>query len=242
MIPRLALIGLALAVLSAAGCNDTASSSSSEQADSLAAAAPADSQQAARTAPDAPDNGKSVEERVAEASTAARVKIALLETQALEDFTFEPRVKGDRLTLRGDVATRTQREKAADVAEDVDGVDEVTNKLLVAGREVKPPEQEESPEQIAEAQTSQKNEQSAASSNTSDQKDTSAQQQSGDGKKASSDQKKKKASSDAEYYTVKSGDSLWNIARKHDTSVSKIKQLNNLSSNSLHPGDELRVR
>jgi LysM repeat protein len=109
----------------------------------------------------------------------------------------------------------------------------------VAGREVKPPEQEESPEQIAEAQTSQKNEQSAASSNTSDQKDTSAQQQSGDGKKASSDQK---ASSDAEYYTVKSGDSLWNIARKHDTSVSKIKQLNNLSSNSLHPGDELRVR
>ncbi|MDX2227507.1 MAG: LysM peptidoglycan-binding domain-containing protein [Verrucomicrobiae bacterium] len=42
-------------------------------------------------------------------------------------------------------------------------------------------------------------------------------------------------------YTVVSGDSLWKIARKHNTSVSKIKELNSLTSEKLKPGQTLTV-
>ena len=42
-------------------------------------------------------------------------------------------------------------------------------------------------------------------------------------------------------YTVKSGDTLWNIAKKYDITVNELKQLNNLSSNSLKIGQKLKI-
>ena len=42
-------------------------------------------------------------------------------------------------------------------------------------------------------------------------------------------------------YTVKSGDSLWNIARKYNTTVDAIKSLNNLTSDNLSIGQTLRI-
>ena len=42
-------------------------------------------------------------------------------------------------------------------------------------------------------------------------------------------------------YLVKSGDSLWKIAQSHHTSVSAIKQANNLSGESLKIGQKLKV-
>lgn len=43
------------------------------------------------------------------------------------------------------------------------------------------------------------------------------------------------------YYTVKSGDSLWSIARKFGTTVDELKQLNNLSGNLLNIGQNLLI-
>jgi membrane-bound lytic murein transglycosylase D len=43
------------------------------------------------------------------------------------------------------------------------------------------------------------------------------------------------------YYSVKSGESLYSIAQKHSTSVAKLKSLNNLKSNKIIAGQQLRV-
>lgn len=43
------------------------------------------------------------------------------------------------------------------------------------------------------------------------------------------------------YYVVKSGDTLWSIARKFNVSIDDIKALNNLSSNNLSIGMTLKI-
>lgn len=45
----------------------------------------------------------------------------------------------------------------------------------------------------------------------------------------------------AEEYRVRSGDSLWTIARRHDTTVDALMSLNGLSSSRLLPGQSLRI-
>ncbi|MGN5651041.1 LysM peptidoglycan-binding domain-containing protein [Bacillus sp. Brlt_9] len=46
----------------------------------------------------------------------------------------------------------------------------------------------------------------------------------------------------AETYSVMSGDSLWKISRQYNTKVQALKELNNLKSNLIHPGQKLTVR
>ena len=43
------------------------------------------------------------------------------------------------------------------------------------------------------------------------------------------------------YYTVKSGDSVWSIAKKYDTTVDELKRINNLTSNTLSIGQILKL-
>jgi LysM repeat protein len=44
-----------------------------------------------------------------------------------------------------------------------------------------------------------------------------------------------------EYYVVREGDSLWEIARQFDMDSKKLKKLNGLASNVIHPGDRLQI-
>jgi len=44
------------------------------------------------------------------------------------------------------------------------------------------------------------------------------------------------------YHTVRSGESLWTIAKKYQASVDRLKSLNGLRSGALRPGQRLRVR
>src|SRR5690625_4316691 len=47
---------------------------------------------------------------------------------------------------------------------------------------------------------------------------------------------------DAATYKVQSGDSLWNIALKHETTVSHLKALNNLTSDIIFPNQILKTK
>jgi Tfp pilus assembly protein FimV len=42
-------------------------------------------------------------------------------------------------------------------------------------------------------------------------------------------------------YRVRSGDSLWAIARRHGTTVDRLRTANRLSSSTLRPGQELVI-
>ncbi|MBP2098787.1 LysM peptidoglycan-binding domain-containing protein, partial [Enterococcus rivorum] len=49
------------------------------------------------------------------------------------------------------------------------------------------------------------------------------------------------ASQAGKTHTVKSGDTLWGLSAKYGTSVQRIKQLNNLSSDTIYVGQKLKV-
>ncbi len=44
------------------------------------------------------------------------------------------------------------------------------------------------------------------------------------------------------YHTVQKGDNLYNIARKYKTTVAQIKAANNMKSDTIYPGQKLRLR
>ena len=45
----------------------------------------------------------------------------------------------------------------------------------------------------------------------------------------------------SDYYVVQKGDSLWSISKKFNTTVEKLKDLNNLSTNTLNVGQVLKL-
>lgn len=49
-------------------------------------------------------------------------------------------------------------------------------------------------------------------------------------------------SKSSDIYIVKKGDTLWDIARKYNISVSELKELNNLSTNLLKIGQSLKIK
>lgn len=79
-------------------------------------------------------DARSVSQRLADASVAARAKQALARHQALRRFDFSASVVRGRLTLGGDVNTREQHRAAARVTSALDGVAAVTNDVTVDGR------------------------------------------------------------------------------------------------------------
>ena len=49
-------------------------------------------------------------------------------------------------------------------------------------------------------------------------------------------------SNSSDFYTVKAGDSLWKIAMGNDLTVSHLKQMNNLTTNTIYVGQQLRIK
>jgi membrane-bound lytic murein transglycosylase D len=52
---------------------------------------------------------------------------------------------------------------------------------------------------------------------------------------------KKKQLKKGTYYTVKRGDTLWDIAKKYNISIQELRKLNNMRGSRIRPGDRIRV-
>lgn len=191
-------------------------------------------------APGTPARSGSVRQRVEDASLATKIRIALAEEQGLGRYAFDPEVQEGRVTLQGDVETNAQREQAAEIAAEVEGVEAINNQVTIGGQPVVA--EQEMPELDQEEAPATDDEPVVAEGpdETSEQQEPDTDE--GPAEPESPEEEPAEEESSEEYYVVQSGDNLWTIARRHGTSVSQLRQLNNLSSNNLHPGDRLRVK
>ena len=167
------------------------------------------------------DDGRSVAQRIRDATLTAKIKKALAQERSLRAFVLEPVVVEGAVVIRGSVQTSAQRAQVAQVVRRVEGVREVQNEVAaeegavpaLVRQEPRAPEPLPAPSVVRTAELA---EALAAESHPS--------------------------KSAASYHTVEQGESLWVIAQRYDTSVERVKQLNQLSSNNIRPGQELRVR
>lgn len=79
---------------------------------------------------------RTLDQRLADVQTEARVTRALVRDPALTLYDFSVRVESGRLTLKGDVNTRRQHEAIDRVLRRVSGIEDVENRVTVAGRAV----------------------------------------------------------------------------------------------------------
>lgn len=180
----------------ATGCTSpNASDSSSPSAEQATPDSATHADTTAQHAAPASDGKRSLDQRLSDLSLAARIKQALARDRELRGYDFEPEVEGQTVLLKGDVQTRDEHERAAEVATRIASVEAVTNAVTVVGQPV-----------IAENRS-----------------ETETNSHAGD------------------THIVQSGETLWDIARSHRSSVDYIQQHNNLSSESLKPGQELKI-
>ena len=161
------------------------------------------------------DENRSVSGKVSDASLAAKVQLALVDTRDLRAHRFSPEAVAGHVILRGHVDTWAQRERAAAVAARVPGVVSVSNELTST---------EEKPAGLAEA--------SGLSGDVRGGGNGSFGEGASPGGGAEG----------PVYHTVMRGESLWTISRRHGVSIDRIRSLNGLTSDTVDPGQRLRVR
>jgi hyperosmotically inducible protein len=77
------------------------------------------------------DDGRTVKQRLQDATIAAEVQKALLDTMDLRRFDFEVAATQGRVALRGSVNTDAERILAANIARDVKGVKDLDNQIAL---------------------------------------------------------------------------------------------------------------
>ena len=166
------------------------------------------------------DESRSVSGKISDASLAAKVQLALVDTRDLRAHRFDPEAVAGHVILRGHVATWAQRERAAAVAARVPGVVSVSNELTST---------EEKPTGLAEASG---DAQGGASGALPDGGNGSFGEGASPGGGAEG----------AVYHTVTRGESLWIISRTYGVRIDQIRAMNGLTSDTVKSGQRLRVR
>ena len=159
---------------------------------------------------------RSVSGKISDASLAAKVELALVDTRDLRAHRFDPEAVAGHVILRGHVTTWAQRERAAEVAARVPGVVSVSNELTST---------EEKPTGLAEASG------------------LSGDARGGGGNGSFGEAASPGGGAEGPvYHTVMRGESLWTISRRYGVSIDRIRSLNGLTSDTVDPGQRLRVR
>lgn len=181
------------------------------------------------------DDERSVARRVADATIAAKVRLALVDAETLRPFDFDPVVVNGHVLLRGEVRTLDERMQAENVTKSVSGVRDVINEVS-ATEEPMAQEQDPSRDSLL-AWMEEAAEPEAMDARTAGSGDVP----SSDGGEPTSPPTQGQADENQVVHTVRSGDSLWEIARRYGVSVDQITRLNDLRSNRLMPGQQLRI-
>lgn len=180
-----------------------------------------------------PNDDRSVEQRLRDASLAAHVRIALVEERRLRAYEIETEAENGVVRLRGHLPSTEAAELAEQIAGVVRGVREVENLTEVPASEVVDARADRRAEDLAQSDLPAQDE-----STEPVRSEPAAPAQA----EATAPVRAEPSAPAQEQYTVRSGDSLWEIARRHDTTVEAIKRLNNLSGDRVKPGQQLRVR
>jgi len=213
------------------------------------------------------DDERSVARRLEDAALATRVRLALLESKSLRPFEFEPVATNGRIQLRGSVQTQNQSREAQSIAEGVSGVSAVVNEIstsleaapLAAARADAPPDKEE-PAPKEEKVPAAKEPARVAKEEPKKEIADVPRQVYTEGplrpgirgffiphvKPGVTPQTETPetgvAAESGQFHTVRSGDSLWEIARRYNVTVEEIRRLNGMRSNSIRPGQKIRIK
>lgn len=183
------------------------------------------------------DDERNVERRIQDASIATRVKMALVDARDLRQFNFDPVVVNGQVQLQGEVNTRDQRSRAEAIAGEVSGVRGVTNEVTALQQ---PVTAEESPDTAGQEGTADSG--VAAAEDDAEESEESTRESASEQTASASEQEDSEQEESETYHTVRSGESLWTISRSYGVSIDQIRSLNDLTSNSLRPGQRLRVK
>jgi len=166
---------------------------------------------------------QTLDDRIEDARAAARAQMALAEDDVLRSFVIRTSLERRGLIVRGRVASGAQRERAESVAR-TEWRGPVINEIEVTAeaRRVTGP----LPPRVA-VQEARAPEPREAEART---------------EAAPTEPARPAPAEEAQYHTVRSGDTLSAIARQHNTSVGEIQRLNNLQGTRIRGGQRLRVR
>ena len=173
---------------------------------------------------------------------AARVETALAEDEVLRAYVLDAEAAGGRIVLRGAVRTADEQQRAASLAA-ANAAAPVQNALTLAAdagldpafrtRTDAPPAplpeprpaSRPSPEPIATPAP-----------------EPEAEPEMEPEPVAEPEPEPEPAATNEVYHTVKSGDTLYDIARRYSTSVAAIQKLNGVAGSRIKPGQKLRVK
>lgn len=169
-----------------------------------------------------PNDPRSLEQHLRDASIAAQVKLALVENRQLRLLELDPEVRQGVVVLHGEVPSPNHAALATQIARGVPGVravrDSFATMAVDSGRGI--------------AMDTDQRAKGAADSAVSV----------APAESLPTAPRTAPAESEGTFHTVTSGESLWEIARENGTTVDAIKRLNNLQGDRLRPGQRLRVR
>jgi LysM repeat protein len=167
----------------------------------------------------------SLSDRIEDLRRTAAVRAALALDAQTRPYDVGVTTEASVVTLVGVVGTPGVRERAEALASEVDGVRLVQNNLRLEGQPDVPPTRTAPREETAsrEPEEDEPEDEDASTEEPAPEEPPAPQPR-------------------TVYHTVRSGDTLYSIARRYGTTVQALQRLNDLGATDLRVGQRLRVR